>query len=298
MCSDWSVIAAVWLVVAAVTSVAMVVGARSFYFDGEQSIIARRLSIVLGVGAPLLFVIGLACGIRSAIHASAGPLALHGVDVFWVIVGRSRSMNISSVLVGIAGAVSHALMRRRSAGEHRTHIVVLAVVAAASGLLGAATVRGQSDLCEALVLVREIQIAQEAYRAEKGTYANVSTALAANQASNHNALYPSWPSEPQSQFRHWNVPCPVSVCNAGSDWAVLPVHVDGPVVFGYSTIAGRAGERPTANVTIGGKLVQWPVPETDWYIVTAVGDPASAGRFVTVVGSSFSTQLLIDLGGK
>ncbi len=79
---------------------------------------------------------------------------------------------------------------------------------------------------------------------------------------------------------------------------MLPVHVDGPVAFGYSAIAGHAGERPNAEVTISGKRVEWPVPQGDWYIVTAVGDPQGRGVFTTILASSFSTQVLVDYGTK
>ncbi len=290
MCSDWSFLNEMWLLAAIVTSVATIVGARSLCTDKEQSVVVRRVSIALAAAAPLVFATGLGFGGKAVMRASA----LHFADVMWVIVVRSRSMNVASVLVALAGALSLALMRRRAAGERRAPVLVLAVLAVTTGLLGAATMRAQDDLCEAVAMVREIQIAQEAYRAETGTYANVSVALAANQATRHDALYPSWPSEPSARSRLWNAPCPASVCKSGSDWAMLPVHVDAPVVFGYSTIAGRAGERPIADVTLGGKSVQWPVPERDWYIVTAVGDPSGSGNFVTVVASSFAPHPLVD----
>lgn len=292
MCSDWSFLYDMWLVAAVVTSVATIVGARSLYTDKGQSSFVRRVSVALGAAAPLVFATGLGFGIKAAMRANT----LHFADVMWVIVVRSRSMNVASVLVALACGLSLALMRRRAAGEWRVPVLVLAVLAVTSGLLGAATMRAQDDLCEAFAMVREIQIAQEAYRAETGAYANVSVALAANQATRHEALYPSSPSEPNARSRLWNVPCPASVCKAGSDWAMLPVHVDAPVVFGYSTIAGRAGERPVADVTLGGKRVQWPVPERDWYIVTAVGDPSGSGTFVTVVASSFAPHPLVDRG--
>lgn len=298
MCGDSTILSTSWLLAALVTAVGMIIGVRSWYTDGRYSILARRLSLIPALGVIAPFVIGLARGIRAGIRASAEPLGLHGADLVWVIIGRSRSMNSLSVLLGGAGALLLSFICARSAREQRGRYIVVGVIAATSGLLNLVIGRQHGELCEAVVLVREIQIAQESYRSEFGVYANVSGALAANQASNHQALYPTSPHEPGSYFRRWNVPCPEPVCNAGSDWSVLPVHVSGPVTFGYSTIAGRAGERPAANVSIDGRLVQWPVPEKDWYIVTAVGDPTSAQEFVTVVGSSFTTQLMIDIGSK
>lgn len=298
MCGDSTILCTSWLLAALVTFVGMIIGVRSFYVDGRYSILARRLSLIPALGVMAPFVVGLARGIRAAIQASAEPLGLHGIDLVWVLIGRSRSMNSLSVLLSVAGALLLLLISGRAAREQRSRHIVVGVVVATSGLLNLVIGREHDELCEAIVLVREIQIAQEAYRAEFGVYANVSGALAANQASNHQALYPTSPHEPGSYFRRWNVPCPAPVCNAGLDWSVLPVHVSGPVKFGYSTIAGRAGERPAANININGRPVQWPVPEKDWYIVTAVGDPTSAREFVTVVGSSLTTQVLIDIGSK
>jgi hypothetical protein len=80
-------------------------------------------------------------------------------------------------------------------------------------------------------------------------------------------------------------------------WTILPVHVSGPVAFGYTTVAGHAGERPSAVVTVQGKPVEWPVPQAEWYIVTAVGDPAATGAFITVLGSSFADETLVDYYG-
>jgi hypothetical protein len=298
MCTDSRFLGVAWLIAAVASSLAVIVGARSPGGDSDPSTVARRLSELLGLGAAAVLAVGLALGAKAAINASAGPAPLHGVDLVWIVVWRSRAMSTLSVLLAAAGAVSLALSGLRSAGASRTRAIVGGVVVATGGSLGLMTLRERRDHCEPIVIVREIQIAQESYRAENRAYANVSTGLAANQDSNHQALYPPSPSAPGSHFRRWNVPCAASACNAGFDWSVLPVHVDGPVAFGYSTVAGRAGERPTANVSIGGRPVRWPVPEEDWYIVTAVGDPTSAGEFVTVVGSSFTKQLLIDVGGK
>jgi len=143
-------------------------------------------------------------------------------------------------------------------------------------------------------MVQGIRVAQEAYHSETQQYANISSALAAN----HFALYPQAPREPGTYKTAWGVPCPAQACDSGMDWRMLPIHVDGPVRFGYSTIAGRAGERPTAVVTIDGKQVSWPLPKDDWFIITAVGDVEGNGVFATVLASSFSNEILIDPGAR
>jgi hypothetical protein len=145
---------------------------------------------------------------------------------------------------------------------------------------------------EATHMVQSIRVAEEAFRAEMGTYANISKALAANQRTNHFALYPQAPREPGDYAVSWGGECPSSACRMS--WSMLPVHADGRVRFGYSVVAGRAGERPTAVVTIDGVPVAWPVPDEDWYIVTAVGDVDGTGVFTTVLGTSFGNDLRFD----
>jgi hypothetical protein len=78
--------------------------------------------------------------------------------------------------------------------------------------------------------------------------------------------------------------------------------VVGKVRFGYSTIAGRAGERPTAVVTLDGKPLSWPTPDKDWFIVSAVGDVDGNGVFTTFLATSWDNDLKSDpssaLGSK
>jgi hypothetical protein len=216
----------------------------------------------------------------------------------------SEAMNCCSLglFVAVAGMIWLAVCTWRWRRVARRRLVTVAlsllvVLAAAVGILfwlDKRQYRGDR-LREAVGMVASIRVAQEGYHAETQAYASISVALAANQRTNHAALYPQAPREPGRYATAWGDPCWVA-CNAGMDWSVLPVHVDGPVVFGYSTIAGRAGERPTAVVTIDGKAVSWPTPTSDWFIITAVGDVEGKGVFTTVLASSFSSEILIDRG--
>ncbi len=296
-CNAGSLVDVVWLLAAAITSVAIFAGVRASCRDGGLSTIARRTSVTLGAGVLAPFAVGLVLSVRTVACASVRPVALRGDDLLLVAVGRGRSMYALTPLVGVVCAASLALTRRPLTNGPRSHVALLAVTAVASGLPSLMNLRVDPDLClgEPLEMVREIQAAQEAYRAELGAYANISTSLGANQDINHGALYPSSPHEPGFHRRGWGVSCARAACNTGAGWSSLPVRVDGPVAFGYSTIAGRAGERPTAKIIMRGEPVQWQVPKSDWYIVTAVGR-TSSGEFVTVVGSSFTRRLLIDVG--
>jgi hypothetical protein len=76
-------------------------------------------------------------------------------------------------------------------------------------------------------------------------------------------------------------------------WENLPVHVDGPVLFGYATTAGAAGVGGTA---IGNNcnLPSITSPTTDWYAVAAEAD---LDRITTthtdVCAFSWSSQIFV-----
>ncbi len=105
------------------------------------------------------------CGALALIVAFVGALWLAFCTWRWGPTARKRVM--------IAGALA-----------------VVIVAAAAVGHHGMRSVIGESRGAEAIYMVNAIRIAQETNRAETGSYANVSTALAANQSTNHFALYP------------------------------------------------------------------------------------------------------------
>ena len=50
------------------------------------------------------------------------------------------------------------------------------------------------------------------------------------------------------------------------------MHVDGPVMFGYATIAGAAGTRPAAAHVTATAIVFPATSTTDWYVIAADGD--------------------------
>lgn len=149
---------------------------------------------------------------------------------------------------------------------------------------------------EAKQMVQSIRVAQEAYRAEVGTYADISTNL--NAASGYPACGLGLP--PAKFVTAWGGAC--TCCKAGRTWTSLPVHVDGPVMFGYATIAGAAGVAPGV-AAINGYNVTFPVAAnvtSPWFIVAASGntDGDSAPTYCTVVGSSFTNDLWVDKEGE
>jgi hypothetical protein len=269
---------------------------------------ATAIGYVLGAVSALAVVAGVTSGpLLATLHPSSPP----SEKARELAEGISEAMNCAAlaVVVVLVGGVwlSVCTWKWRPTARKRLvlgALLVLVVVVAAVAKLVRDQMRrrGMMRTAEDIYMVNAIRVAQETFRAETGSYANVSTALAANQNTNHFALYPQAPKEPGDYDAEWGNPCPASACNAGLNWSILPVHVIGKVRFGYSTIAGGAGERPTVAVIIDGKPVSWPTPDKDWYIVTAVGDVDGSGVFTTLLATSWDFDLKSDpsaaLGSK
>jgi type IV pilus assembly protein PilA len=173
-------------------------------------------------------------------------------------------------------------------------LVELMIVVAMVGILATLAVVGYrklvqaSHVSEATGMVQNIRVAQEGYHSETQQYANVSGAL--------NNFYPA---APQYQVvTAWGGPC-TAACTGGVPWSALPVHVDGPVYFGYATVAGIAGGPAPPAITTE-TLVLPAAPATDWYVIAAEGDldgtPGQAND-TNVYGTSWTNQIFVDHEG-
>jgi len=184
-------------------------------------------------------------------------------------------------------------------------VVVIIGVLASLAIVGYRKLIVSSHISEATNMVQNIRVAQEGYHSETQQYANISPSVVSGP------FYPGGVptgciSGPCSRaVTQWGAPCS-GQCNAGMDWSVLPLHVDGPVMFGYATTAGPANTAPKdASILVNGLVVAFPSPSTvDWFVISATCDldnsgsaPGSVGN-TNVYGASWTNQAFVSGDGN
>ena len=163
-------------------------------------------------------------------------------------------------------------------------LIELMIVVTIVGVLAVLAVVGyrklvlSSKLTEASNVIGGIRIAQEAYKTERGLYADIGST---QHCPGTGLVVPQIKTQWQP------------TCNGGTNiWNLLPVHVDGPVQFGYVTFAGPGGGTAATGygfVGIGGLVVTQP-----WYIVHAQADldgTGAAAPFTELVATSNGNQI-------
>jgi type IV pilus assembly protein PilA len=170
-------------------------------------------------------------------------------------------------------------------------VVVIVGILATLAVAGYRKLVQSSHVSEATGMVTNIRVAQESYHSETQQYANVDAALT--------DYYPAAPV--YQKVTAWGATC--TTCTGGIPWSALPVHVDGPLLFGYATHAGLAGNAPVpAQVDVKGSPLVFPVaPTTDWYIIAACADldgNAVEPNNTHVYGTSWTNQIFVDREGQ
>lgn len=186
---------------------------------------------------------------------------------------------------GLSGLFDEGVFRcagRRgfTLGELMAVVAIVGVLATVA-LVGYRRYISSARSTEAAWMINGIRSAQESYRAETLMYLNVSGSL--------DSYYPM--TTPSAKKYAWG---------GGNDaiadrWRILNVTTDGPVMFGYATIAGGPGE-----VTASGLAITADIPDATepWYIIQAKGDVDGNGVFSHCIATSMSNQLIWDNEGE
>jgi type IV pilus assembly protein PilA len=182
-------------------------------------------------------------------------------------------------------------------------VVVIVGVLAVLAIVGYRKLIVSAHISEAMNMVQNIRVAQEGYHSETQQYANISSSIVSGPfypASTPPAGCTGGPCSRASTA--WGATCVGCLI----DWSVLPLHVDGPVMFAYATTAGPANTTPKdASVPINGLTVTFPAPSTtDWFLVAATCDLDNSGSApggtanTDVYGTSWSNQVFVSGSGN
>jgi type IV pilus assembly protein PilA len=195
-------------------------------------------------------------------------------------------------------------------------VVVIVGILAIVAVVGYRRLITASHSSEATHMINAVRVAQEAYKSETGAYADISTALGYVTSAGPQNAASMYPNTNVGSFKTgWgaacgNCTCTTSPCAAGTArWDTLPVHTDGAVMYGYTTVGGPSGALTTysgntapSSITLMGRTgtytVTFVAPQADWYMVSAVGDPDGNGLYSSYTGTSFSNDIFDSNDGE
>jgi type IV pilus assembly protein PilA len=178
-------------------------------------------------------------------------------------------------------AVRRRSERAQSAGFT---LVELLTVVAIMGILATLAIMGvrkhlkDARALEASAHIQAIRAAQEARRAEVGTYLNVSTTGGVNW----------YPAAPDGQVRSWRSTSHPDAAR----WRILGASRPEGVRFGYLVNAGPPGTAMTVLQTAA--QPGWPVPRDPWYVIQAAGDQDNDDINMLVAGSSVNGEIYVE----
>lgn len=226
--------------------------------------------------------------------ASHNPDATEEQSIHYVHAHVRENGTPPACVVAAMWSTPRTVSRRRLARGF-TLVELLVVVAmvgvlAAIGMVGYRKYLNSAHGSEAIAVSQGIRAAQEAYRAETLTYLDCSPDLDTLHPRLVGAL-----DDKQAHFLH-----PLGTSVEADCFRQLSVTTDGPVRFGYATVAGLPTDAPPAAAPAG--FGQWPnfpaAPTEPWFVVVAKGDLDDDGVLAVYVSSSFSSKVYNENEGE
>jgi Tfp pilus assembly protein PilE len=175
-------------------------------------------------------------------------------------------------------------------------VIVIVGILAVVSIEAYRKIIASSHLTEATNTVQAIRVAEEAYHAEAQAYYGTTSAL---------NLSGGCPSTNPGAFK--TQPWGASGSTCATNWASLPVHTDGPLMFSYAVTAGAAGSSVTpasvpVSVGSGGSTASTTISgigtAADWYVIGAWNDYDGNGTYTHVYGVSSSSDLFVFNEGE
>lgn len=174
--------------------------------------------------------------------------------------------------------------RRKSAGFTLVELMTVVAIVGVLATIGIMLVRQhfrESKSLEAMTIIQSIRAAQEARRAETGSYLNVSVS---------GDWYPAMPDGKQRRSF-------VTTHDDAARWAALGVSRTDGTMFGFRTYAGVPG--PVAGFVLATTdPVAFPDATDNWYVIEATGDVDADGIRSQFVASSFNDEVYVERDGE